>query len=155
MINNSQIKNKRTISLLRNLLGGKNNLWTTIVQSSYQSSILDNTLSKILNNIIEHKLSSAEEISRHIVNLGAKPFIENGKGIPWSTRYVDYNSDPLIFLKNNIVETEMLISNLNNAINYIQKEEIKESLKNIVELEKDHLEDFGTMLRKLENSGSQ
>lgn len=152
---NSAMLNKRTVQILRNLLGGKNNLWTTIVQYSYQVPFLDLPLSKMLNTIVEHKLESTDEISRIIISLGAKPYIENGKGIPWSTRFIDYTSDPLVFIKDNIKETEILIANIHYAINHIDDEDIKNTLQNILETEKDHIEEFNHILRKIENSGSQ
>lgn len=154
MLNGSMMKNKRTIQILRNLLAGRNGTVTNILELSYQK-VLEESLSKKLMQIINEEFEHYEILSKLILSLSAKSYLENGKGIPWSSRYINYTSDPIYFLGNNIKQTERNIQDYEYAINSINDENIKQELTKILENKKEHLETFIKLQRELENSGSQ
>ena len=113
----------------------------------FQSFILDDEISKILENIAIVEMKHLELLARTINMLGLKPEYKSND-IPWTTEYVNYNTNLKEILKINIAAETLAIKNYNNLIKVIDDKYIKELLQRIIIDEEIHLKIFNDLLNK-------
>ena len=113
----------------------------------YQSFILNDEVSNILEKIAIVEMKHLELLAKTINLLGLKPEYKVND-IPWTTSYVDYNNNLKDILKINIEAETLAIKNYNNLIKVIDDKYIKELLKRIIIDEEIHLKIFKDLYNK-------
>ena len=113
----------------------------------YQSFILDDEISNILEKIAIVEMKHLELLAKTINLLGLKPEYKVND-IPWTTSYVNYNNNLKDILKINIESETLAIKNYNNLIKVIDDKYIKELLKRIIIDEEIHLKIFNELYSK-------
>lgn len=110
----------------------------------YQSFILDNNIGKILENIAIVEMHHLEMLAKTINLLGLKPEYKSND-IPWTSNYVNYNSNLKDILKINIEAETLAIKNYQNLIKVINDKYIKKMLERIIVDEEIHLKIFNDL----------
>ncbi len=113
----------------------------------YQSFILDDEVSNILEKIAIVEMKHLELLAKTIKLLGLNPEYKVNN-IPWTTNYVNYNNNLKDILKINIEAETLAIKNYNNLIKVIDDKYIKELLKRIIIDEEIHLKIFKDLYEK-------
>lgn len=113
----------------------------------YQSFILDEEISKILENIAIVEMHHLEMLAKTINLLGIKPEYKSNN-IPWTSDYVNYNTNLKDMLKTNIESEKLAIQNYQSLIKVIDDKYIKELLKRIIIDEEIHLKIFNELYEK-------
>ena len=104
----------------------------------YQSFILDNNIGKILENIAIVEMHHLEMLAKTINLLGLKPEYKSND-IPWTSNYVNYNTNLKDILKINIEAETLAIKNYQNLIKVINDKYIRKMLERIIVDEEIHL----------------
>ena len=110
----------------------------------YQSFILDNNIGKILENIAIVEMHHLEMLAKTINLLGLKPEYKSND-IPWTSNYVNYNTNLKDILKINIEAETLAIKNYQNLIKVINDKYIKKMLERIIVDEEIHLKIFNDL----------
>ena len=110
----------------------------------YQSFILDDNIGKILENIAIVEMHHLEMLAKTINLLGLKPEYKSND-IPWTSNYVNYNSNLKDILKINIEAETLAIKNYQNLIKVINDKYIKKMLERIIVDEEIHLKIFNDL----------
>lgn len=110
----------------------------------YQSFILDDNIGKILENIAIVEMHHLEMLAKTINLLGLKPEYKSND-IPWTSNYVNYNTNLKDILKINIEAETLAIKNYQNLIKVINDKYIKKMLERIIVDEEIHLKIFNDL----------
>ena len=110
----------------------------------YQSFILDDNIGKILENIAIVEMNHLEMLAKTINLLGLKPEYKSND-IPWTSNYVNYNTNLKDILKINIEAETLAIKNYQNLIKVINDKYIKKMLERIIVDEEIHLKIFNDL----------
>lgn len=110
----------------------------------YQSFILDNNIGKILENIAIVEMHHLEMLAKTINLLGLKPEYKSND-IPWTSNYVNYNTNLKDILKINIEAETLAIKNYQNLIKVINDKYIRKMLERIIVDEEIHLKIFNDL----------
>ena len=110
----------------------------------YQSFILDDNIGKILENIAIVEMNHLEMLAKTINLLGLKPKYKSND-IPWTSNYVNYNTNLKDILKINIEAETLAIKNYQNLIKVINDKYIKKMLERIIVDEEIHLKIFNDL----------
>ena len=110
----------------------------------YQSFILDDNIGKILENIAIVEMHHLEMLAKTINLLGLKPEYKSND-IPWTSNYVNYNTNLKDILKINIEGETLAIKNYQNLIKVINDKYIRKMLERIIVDEKIHLKIFNDL----------
>lgn len=110
----------------------------------YQSFILDDNIGKILENIAIVEMHHLEMLAKTINLLGLKPEYKSND-IPWTSNYVNYNTNLKDILKINIEAETLAIKNYQNLIKVINDKYIRKMLERIIVDEEIHLKIFNDL----------
>ena len=110
----------------------------------YQSFILDDNICKILENIAIVEMNHLEMLAKTINLLGLKPEYKSND-IPWTSNYINYNTNLKDILKINIEAETLAIKNYQNLIKVINDKYIKKMLERIIVDEEIHLKIFNDL----------
>lgn len=113
----------------------------------YQSFILDNNIGRILENIAIVEMHHLEMLAKTINLLGLKPEYKSND-IPWTSNYVNYNTNLKDILKINIEAETLAIKNYQNLIKVINDKYIKKMLERIIVDEEIHLKIFNDLYKE-------
>lgn len=113
----------------------------------YQSFILDNNIGKILENIAIVEMHHLEMLAKTINLLGLKPEYKSND-IPWTSNYVNYNTNLKDILKINIEAETLAIKNYQNLIKVINDKYIRKMLERIIVDEEIHLKIFNDLYKE-------
>lgn len=113
----------------------------------YQSFILDNNIGRILENIAIVEMHHLEMLAKTINLLGLKPEYKSND-IPWTSNYVNYNTNLKDILKINIESETLAIKNYQNLIKVINDKYIKKMLERIIVDEEIHLKIFNDLYKE-------
>lgn len=110
----------------------------------YQSFILDDNIGRILENIAIVEMHHLEMLAKTINLLGLKPEYKSND-IPWTSNYVNYNTNLKDILKINIEAETLAIKNYQNLIKVINDKYIRKMLERIIVDEEIHLKIFNDL----------
>lgn len=146
-------RNAAYAAILTNDLAGQISEMTAVTQYLYQSVMSANQkISKAMECIARVEMRHLEYISELIRDFGGTPkvAVQNGCSlIFWNAQYVDYCSDPRIFLKNNIAAETGAITNYTKRIGQICDNLACAVLERIILDEENHRRIFYELLADL------
>lgn len=129
-----------TISLLADLISGKDGELTAIMQYFFQEVMTnDEELKNLLKEIKHDEMHHSKLLSEAMVQFGGVPFLCNQFNKFFTTEYVDYSLNERQFLLSDIREEELSIKAYENAIAKVENESLKQLLGEIRDDEKMHL----------------
>ena len=104
--------NCTTVKLLKSLINSKNGELSFYGTLFYQSLLTGNKNPNIFNGlkkIIQNQAEILRHLNNAIILFGGNPKFVNSQGNFWSTRYINYQTNPSIFLQNNISSEKNLL----------------------------------------------
>lgn len=134
-----------TVKCLKLLIGSRFSELTQLNQFIFQSILIKEqnpNLYNSLRNIILENVSHLEILGDAVIKFGGRLKFSNGQGTPWSSRYLNYETNQNIFLNNNIRLLELNISNYEKAINCVRNDSLKNILRKIIEDKRRHINIF-------------
>lgn len=138
-----------TISLLANLLSGKDGELSSIMLYFFQEVMTsDMELKKVLAQIKHDEMVHAKLLADAIVDFGGVPYLCNSQNKFFTTEYVDYALNEKQFLLVDILNEELAIKNYQQAIDQVENESLKTLLTEIQDDEKQHLKLLKEQLEK-------
>ena len=138
-----------TISLLADLLSGKDGELTAIMQYFFQEVMTsDEQLKKLLGQIKHDEMHHAKLLADAMVAFGGVPYFCNQFNKFFTTEYVDYALSERQFLLTDIRGEEIAIKTYDDAINKVENESLKQLLGEIRDDEKEHLKLFREQLER-------
>lgn len=146
-------RNTAYAAILTNDLAGQVSEMTAVSQYVYQHIIsVNQKIAKAMECIARVEMRHYEFISELIRDFGGNPkvAVQNGCSlIFWNAQYVDYCSDPKIFLKNNIAAETAAISNYTKRIGQMSDNSACAVLERIILDEENHRRIFYELLADL------
>lgn len=147
----SLVPSAHDVHLLQPLYAGYDGETTAILQYIYQSYVTreqNETLGKILERIAISEMRHHEFLGRCIAMMGGKP--EYGANhVCWTGAAVDYQTDPAVFLKQNIRAETYAIQAYEYALPRLENTELQEGIRIIIEEERLHILAFEWLLQNL------
>ncbi len=129
-----------TISLLADLLSGKDGELTAIMQYFFQEVMTsDAELKEVLRKIKHDEMEHAKLLADAMVAFGGVPYLCNQFNKFFTTEYLDYAMSERQFLMSDIRGEEKAIKDYQDAIDQVDNESLKQLLTEIQDDEKEHL----------------
>lgn len=145
-------KNIEYAKMLSNAYAGNISEDTAIHLYMYQSIVLNNEVSDILEKIAVVEMHHLELLAKAIYLLGLDPMYKSYTPDKYfNGQYIRYQKDLNDILEINIISEEIAIDNYEKLVNIIDDKYIKELLNRIILDEKVHLEIF----KKLKKTNKQ
>ncbi len=127
-----------------------------ILEYLYQATIFENLwqkdVARTLRRIAKDEMEHLNLLGRTLVRLGVAPIYTTfppQRDLFYSTRYINYCTDPNLMLKISIQGEETAIKNYTNMLNILTNEQIKRIISYILEQEKQHLEELNELYKTL------
>lgn len=132
---------------LKNSVSGKNGELSGILTYIFQHLITsDENIKDALEKISQDEMRHMEMLSNLIVQNGEVPYFVDSANNFFTSRYVGYETNPKIFLMQNIKDEEFAIKNYTRILDNLQDEKTREVIEDIIEDEKNHLDIFRRLL---------
>lgn len=132
---------------LRESINGKHGELAGLFTYMFQHFISkDEKLKDALLEIAEDEMEHIEELSYLLVSLGEMPYFIDGNRDFYTTKWVNYENEPKLFLEQNIESEKRAIKDYMDIIESIQDKKIIEVLLSIINDEKEHIEIFERLL---------
>ena len=128
---------------------GRDSETTAILTYVYQSYMTAD-LKKILEEISIVEMTHHEMLGEAIVKLGGYPII--GSGCFWNGSFINYTSNPKVYLKNNIDGEKLAIKNYEKTILALNQRDLKLLLERIILDEEVHIKIFEELLLKYDET---
>ncbi len=142
--------NVRDVRTLKRLTYGRDGEMTAILTYMYQNYIsTDENLKYALEQIAIVEMRHLEMLSDAIVAFGGDPTLTDGMGNVWTGRNVNYTTNPIKFLKNNIKSEDEAVEIYMRASRETTNESLSQLYKRIAEDEKLHAEIFQKLLDQI------
>ena len=149
----TESKNMYYASLLTSDFAGTISEMSAVSQYTYQQIISSTPkISDTLSCISKVEMHHMEILGELISALGGNPRIAVQSGcncIFWSAQYISYETNPKVFLKENITAELSAIANYKARINQISDPYIQDILARIIMDEEYHIELFRALLEEL------
>lgn len=138
-----------TISLLADLISGKDGELTAIMQYFFQEVMTsDEELKNLLKEIKHDEMHHAKLLAEAMTEFGGVPFLCNQFNKFFTTEYVDYALNERQFLLSDIRDEELSIKLYDEAIQKVDNESLKQLLGEIRDDEKTHLSKLREQLER-------
>lgn len=125
-----------TVKYLKFLIGSRFGELTVLNQFIFQSILIKEqnfNLYNSLRNIILETISHLEFLGDAVIKFGGRLKFSNGQGVPWTARYLNYETNQNVFINYGINLIEKNISNYNRTISCVNNESLKNALRKIIE----------------------
>ena len=125
-----------TVKCLKFLIGSKFGELTVLNQFIFQSILIKEqnfNLYNSLRNIILETILHLEFLGDAVIKFGGRLKFSNGQEVPWTVRYLNYETNQNSFLSNDIRLLEQVILNYRKVINCVNNESLKNDLIKIIE----------------------
>ena len=146
---NVKEKNTTLATNLLEIFTGRNSIINNILLYLYQASFLEEKYSSILKNIIDVEINHAKIMSRLINELGFKPRFTyksfNGYKY-YNASYINYEINKEKIFQNNFEDKSNLINKMNDLIETIEDNNVKEIINRLVIDYKIHIKIFNDLL---------
>ena len=147
-------KNMYYASLLTSDFAGTTSEMSAFSEYTYQQIISSKPkVSNILHGISKIELYHMQTLGELIILLGGNPRLAVQSGcncIFWNAQNISYESNPKIFLKDNISAEKATIANYRTRINQINDINVKRILERIILDEEHHVKLFSILLKELD-----
>ncbi|MEA4894546.1 MAG: ferritin family protein [Oscillospiraceae bacterium] len=145
-------KNLYFASLLTNDYAGTVSEMSAVTAYSFQHLVTYNQkISETVRCISIVEMRHFEMIGRLITQFGGNPRVAVQSGCKcafWSAQYVSYESNPKLYLKDNITNEKAAIASYYNRINQISDRTAQELLKRIILDEENHIRLFNELIEE-------
>ena len=138
------------VNELKNAVSGKDGEITAILTYLFQHLVTSNEkISDALIKISKDEMEHMEALSHLIASLGEMPYFVDANNNFFTSRYVNYETTPNIFLKQNIEGEKMAIKEYTRILENTDNENVKAVISEIIEDEKSHLDTFKRLLESV------
>ena len=146
-------KNMYYASLLTSDFAGTISEMSAVSLYTYQQIITSNKkFSAVIREISRTEMHHMEILGELICLLGGNPRIAVQSGcnsIFWSAQYISYETNPNVFLKENVTAEMSAIANYKSRINQISDPFIQKILNRIILDEENHIKLFNGLIKEL------
>lgn len=132
---------------IRESISGKDGELSAVFTYLFQSFVaIDEKMRYAIAEIAEDEMEHIEKLSNLLVSMGEEPiFVDANKNF-YTTKWVNYETCPKVFLKENIECEKLAIKKYMDLIEATTDEKVVQIILSIIDDEKEHLEIFNRLL---------